>query len=344
MTIRKRPSLSPSEVKWRTLRLARVLFPLGLVFALITIPYGAYCLRRDRPSLEWPVILGVISQADVVERSGRHHSTHLTVTYVYKVNGTRYVSHQIRLWSSDLSRAGDARLFAQAHRVHSFIDVHYDPLNPANAVLIPGADEFTDRLDIYAGIMVALLATIQFFRTRKDYARVAAQRRKVRTASSAAPKSELSAEPFLTYEPGSKRKLNVFPDRECVLDMLDQGKTLQEWKPDDRIIDVSGRVYRIVGRADGKSYDMELTGEIWEWNRLLALAVADAALIKRNPRAIERRAEETPDADKIAVIMECVSELPAAPLWLWIALGLFFLLFFLAVMFGAGYLFRWLGK
>jgi hypothetical protein len=283
-------------------------------------------------------------QADLWERRGRHPSTHLDATYTYSVNGRRYVSHQLSVWSHDLSRAGKAREFANAHPVRSTVDVHYDPQNPSNAVLVPGADEFGDHVFVYGGIVILLLGAWQFFHTRKDYASLAAKRPKVQTTAPAHSKSALSSEPFLTYEPGSKRKLNVFPDRECLLDMLDQGRRLQVWQPDDRVIDVSGRLHRLIGRDHNKRYQMEPTGETWEWTRLLAVATSDAAIIKKDPRAMERRVAEAPDAGKIAVIMKCVNELPSAPLWFWIAVGLFLLLFFLAVMFGAGYLFRSLGR
>ncbi len=347
MTSRKHAALSPSEARWRSLRAIRIIALGGFVFALFVIPYAANTLHRDRASLRWPTVPGLMRQCDVWERSSRHsYSVGLNAAYSYTVNGVRHISHQLCLWSPDLSHANSARAFAQAHPVHSAVEVYYDPGNPANAVLVPGADELTGRIQMGAGIFVMPLAVFLFFRSRKEYARLAVQRPKDQTRPRpAAAKSDLSATPFLSYEPGSKRKLNCFPDKECLLDFLGHGgEKLRDWKSDDRVIDVSGRPYRLAESPDKKRYELEATGETWDWQKILALAVNDAALIKKDPIAIQRRVEQAPDTGKIHAIMQCVDELPAASFWFWVGFGLFLLLFFLAVFFAAGSLFLWLRK
>lgn len=353
MSLVKSSDISRYKMTPERLRSQRGFCWFFLVLALFMAPYGVYCLRRDRPSLQWPTVPGVMMQADVHRYSGRHSSgTILNATYSYKVNGTRYVSHQVRLWHNDLSISGNAASFALTHPVRSTVTVYYDPQNPANAVLIPGANEFADQQFIWAGPVATLLAAFQLLRLRKQYARMAAQSR--RTDSKAGqdkrtdrkpPKSELSAEPFMSYEPGAKRKLNCFPDNECLLEVLGhQGKKLQDWTPEDRVIDRSGCLFRLVPNAKRTQYDLEPTGETWTWQKILELATRDATVIKKDPAAIRRQVERAPEAEKIRVIMQCVDALPSAPIWAWVGLGLFLLLVFLAVMCLGGLFFTWLLK
>jgi hypothetical protein len=232
------------------------------------------------------------------------------------------------------------------------VEVYYDPQNPANAVLIPGANEFADQQFIWAGPVVILLSAFQLLRTRKQYARMVAQSRgtdskagQSRPAEDKPAKSELSAEPFMSYEPGAKRKLNCFPDNECLLEVLGhQGKKIQDWTPEDRVIDWTGRLFRLVPNSKRTQYELEPTGESWTWQKILDLATRDATVIKKDPAAIRRQIERAPEAEKIRVIMECVDALPATLIWLWIGFFLFLLLVFLVVMCLGGLFFTWLLK
>jgi len=290
-------------------------------------------------------------QMDLYYHSGRSSYHRVQATYTYIVSGTRHVSHQICLWSPDLSRAGNAESFAKAHRAHTSVDVYYDPRNPDNSVLIPGADEFGGKLCTWAGGIMIGVSAFGLFRSRKEYAQLVAQcREEAAEKSRSAPteeiepvKSEMSARSFLSYEPASKRKLNCFPDKECLLEFLGHdGKKLQDWEPDDRVIDASGRVYRLVYRSQSKWYDIEPTGETWDYLKILEWAVADTEFTKKDPKALRNRVDRALDGKKIVAIMQCVDDLPSAPAWFWIGFGLFLLLFFLAVFFSGYYLVTWL--
>jgi hypothetical protein len=158
-------------------------------------------------------------------------------------------------------------------------------------------------------------------------------------------KSNLSAHPFLTWSPGSKRKLDCLPDKDCLLEVLGHdGEKVTDWQPDDRAIDSTGRVFRIVPDATRKRYDLEPTGETWTWQKLLDLACQDAALLKRDTKEIRNRVESVPESDRIVAVMQSVDALPGAPVFVWIGVGLFLLLFFLVVMFAAGSIMMWLQK
>jgi hypothetical protein len=344
MNLVKRGRLRRMQMTPEKLCHLRLFTWIFLVAGLCMTPYGMFCLRRDRPSLQWPTVPGLMMQADVHRGITRHsHTDRLTAAYSYEVNGTRHVSHQVRLWNSDLGNTGNAAAFARAHPVRSTVEVYYDPQNPANAMLIPGANEFADQQFIWAGPVVILLSAYQLLRIRRQYARLIAASPKTGSAAAKPAKSELSSEPFMSYEPGAKRKLNCFPDKECLLDVLGhEGKKLQDWTPEDRVVDWCGRVFRLVADAKRAQFELEPTGETWTWERILELATRDAAVIKRNPAAIRRQVDRAPEGEKICVIMQWVDALPTAPIWIWIGFLLFLALVFLAVMCLGGLFFTWL--
>jgi hypothetical protein len=320
-----------------------------LVVAVGMILYATTSLRRDRPSLHWPIVPGVMMQVELHHHPRLHD--YVQATYSYIVNGTRYVSHQIRLWNPDLSRDYDAKPFAEAHPANSSIDVYYDPRNPENAVLIPGADESGCKALIRGGSIGGFLVILLVIWHRKDFIRLFAQRRddaaKMRGSAPARKikplKSDISSQSFLSYEPARKRKLNCFPDKECLLEVLGhKGDKLQDWEPDDRVVDTSGHVYRLVYRPQNKWYDIEPTDETWDYAKLLELAIEDAQTIKKDTKAMRDRVDLATDAEKITVIMQCVDDPPAAARWVMIGFFLFLILFALAVFFGTAFLSVWL--
>jgi hypothetical protein len=163
------------ESKLNNLRFMGILILVCFVLAVGFIVYGVYALRRDQPSLHWPTVRGTMLQVDVSynhSRHGRDVSGNLQVTYSYIVDGTRHLSDQIALWGEGVDDAGD---FANEHPRNSSVEVYYDPQDPANSVLVPGADEMTNYMQIYGGVILIPLTTFSFFRTRKQYAQLIAQ-------------------------------------------------------------------------------------------------------------------------------------------------------------------------
>ena len=72
---------------------------------------------------------------------GHHSDYHAEVTCSYEVNGTRYVSHRISLWSKDLSGDYDSRGFVSTHPEGAAVNVYYRQKPRQRSVLVPGADE-----------------------------------------------------------------------------------------------------------------------------------------------------------------------------------------------------------
>ena len=154
----------------------KVVFGIFFFVSLGLVLWGATNWIRFQPSLQWPSVPGVVLHSDYSSLGGNlqqasffalSHGSHTSgahVTYRYAVNGNSYVSSQIALWSSDLvGGTGRPYQFVQEHPVGTSVLVYYDPRDPQNAVLIPGADTFTDRLLMWSGAGAAALSLLAYF-------------------------------------------------------------------------------------------------------------------------------------------------------------------------------------
>jgi len=305
--------------------------------------------HRDRPSLQWPKTSGVIMQCQRWYHGGKHSYYNVEVAYTYLVNGRRYTDRKIALWNPDLRGDSDrTHDFVATHPVHSTAEVYYDPEHPENAVLIPGPDEAGNRTSLWGGGGISVATLLLLVLTRKPLANLKATLQSVEAESRTRGPRGSAGLPhgFASYEPACKRKLGVFPDRESLNEVLgqDDGKPLQEWNPEDRVIDAAGHEFRLVQMPGKKSYDLEPTGESWSYERLLEVALADGRLLKRDPGAMRRQMDAVPAEKQMAVLLKVIDGLPTGPRWVIAGFFLFLLLFFLAVMFGFGALFTWLHR
>ncbi len=139
-----------------------LVFVLSLMLGAGMAGWGFIVLNKQKLSFQWPTTNGTIVQADRVYMPGRDSSHYrANVTYDYKVNGTRYVSGQISLWSSDLDGYDSINeTFVTMHKVGTEVDVYYDPKNPANSVLLPGANDKLNELMMGAGGLLVVLGII----------------------------------------------------------------------------------------------------------------------------------------------------------------------------------------
>jgi hypothetical protein len=314
---------------------------------------GVLSNYRDRPSLQWPKVSGTIMQSEWVYHNAsrvRYSYYFVRIAYAYHVNGETHVGNRVSLWNTNLR--GDeytAKNFAADHPVRSAVDIYYDPARPESAVLVPGANEDANRTAIWCGSLIFVLIVWSLFRTRKFFPeRIAAARAEESRLSQHSRAAGLP-HAFVSYEPGSGRKLNCFPDQDCLDQVLGHDdKKIQDWKPDDRIIDSDRKEYRLINRPEKKCYDLEPTGQTWSLERLLEAAEADARFIKKDPEALRRQVNDAPADKRMAVLMKCIDDLPAfgtlkAKLFL-AGFFLFLILFFLAVVFGVGKIITWFGR
>lgn len=157
---------------------ARQTFFTLLIIALVGLTCGPLFFfkgidanNRDRPSLQWPRTTGKMMLCyQIYHPGGRHSSSTYSIaaTYAYVLDNHRYFGHQIALWSPDLQ--GKTGNFVAMHPINSPVDVYYDPQNPENAVLIPGADEWNNRVFIDGGSVLFVLGIIMVFRLPSKFA------------------------------------------------------------------------------------------------------------------------------------------------------------------------------
>ncbi|OYW73751.1 MAG: hypothetical protein B7Z37_20340 [Verrucomicrobia bacterium 12-59-8] len=89
----------------------------------------------------WPTVQGTVHAKDVWMRSGRGASKDYipTMRYYYELNGTAYTAERIRHASFSAGSKAEALAKISAYSVGMPTTVHYDPLNPSNAVLQVGS-------------------------------------------------------------------------------------------------------------------------------------------------------------------------------------------------------------
>src|SRR5439155_14243228 len=111
--------------------------------------------------------------------SGRHGIRtvyYAAISCTYVVDDKRYVSRRVNLWNPDLEAdRKDVQVFLNEHPFRSSVDVYYDPLHPAEAVLVPGADETGHSLYRWCGIVEILVACLGLIRSRGVLARIRAR-------------------------------------------------------------------------------------------------------------------------------------------------------------------------
>ena len=189
--------------------------------------------------------------------TGRNSYYNVSVSYAYIINGRRFVESRIALWNRDLHGSGGrVHDFVAIHPVRAAVDVFYDPEHPENAVLIPGPD----RGEQPSGHLVAVASPLPgdwcwWNRIRKNLAvmKTSLLSAEARACAHGPARPASLLHGFASYEPGSKRKVNVFPDKECLMEVLGHdGNPLQQWQPEDRMVDATGREYRLVKRTGQK--------------------------------------------------------------------------------------------
>jgi hypothetical protein len=201
-----------------------------------------------------------------------------------------------------------------------------------------------NRSAIWCGSIMFVLMAYPVFYANRFLNKLVAWRK----ANPPKMRQKIAAYPhgFVAYEPACEQKLKCFANQ----DDLDQfighdGKALQDWKPDDRIVDAKGREYRVVPSGK-KRYDLEPTGATWAWESMLEIAMADAKLVQKDPDAIRRRVTDAPAERRLPVLMKCIDEqaLGRSSWSVAVVLILFLVVFFFVVYFGFGWVVALIGK
>ncbi len=354
-----RPSPLPNTFSLRDFLRRQGSFVFSLcvfVLAGTFLAWEEHHLRYQHQTLQWPIVPGKIVRSELVDRgSYRRHDWSLSVAYTYDVAGRRYESHRATLWSREADDPS-VRNFFIGLRAGSDVDVYYDPRHPESAVLIPG-DDGPDRIlflcfrwlgicllaVVALDLVERLLLALGLIKRRRLTAQIPQQPPKTKPKPRDDPVTK--GKPFLTYEPANKCKLTCFPDKQCLLDFLGHiGKSMQDWTPEDRAIDSSGRVFRFVHNPKREWYNLEPTGETWDHEKILALVIADGRLSKCTPETLRQRVAAVPDAQKIRTILDSMDSIDSGSTRALVGLLVFLLLFGAGVFYLTLRIVNWLSK
>jgi hypothetical protein len=132
---------------------AAFLFLIGAVLAL----WGAWGIRRGRHSRSWPTTQGVKTKVDEYVEHGRYGGYMLRLQYRYEVAGKKYRGSATRKESTPPFVPGSWPHTVAQYQFGRLDDlmVHYNPLKPSQAVLIPGVH---GESILYAVVGTALVA------------------------------------------------------------------------------------------------------------------------------------------------------------------------------------------
>jgi hypothetical protein len=122
-------------------------------------------IRKIRKMQEWPRTSGQITESGVSGewsgRGGRYLWTEKPrVTYRYVVDGREHVGHQMGPTEINTGSKRAAEKKIEPFPVGKEVDVHYDPENPADAVLRKEADPIAIIAVILIGLLPVILGTL----------------------------------------------------------------------------------------------------------------------------------------------------------------------------------------
>ena len=127
--------------------------PLAMVgIGAVLLLFGGYMGIQGERSRHWPTAPGIITESSLQSKYNpadrRERSLSVRITYRYPVNGTFYTNDVVSYGQGYFENEyTQVRLHPQGSRV----DVHYDPGNPARAVLDTGAG-LVPLLALLAGV------------------------------------------------------------------------------------------------------------------------------------------------------------------------------------------------
>jgi hypothetical protein len=103
----------------------------AVIFGVFMTVWGVYARQQSMRSRYWPTTAGVVTEWQYVDHRGRKSSA--TIRYRYRVQGQTYTGELIsydKFWGDEDRRS--------TYPEGAQVDVHYDPADPAKAVLEPG--------------------------------------------------------------------------------------------------------------------------------------------------------------------------------------------------------------
>lgn len=121
-------------------KLVRLLFPIPFALAgLFVVWLGIGDVLDGHASTDWPTVPGEVTESFVETHSDDDGTTYSAeVRYTYTVDGEPLRGDRVAfsVWNAGHAKA---RAIVDTYPVGRTVDVHYEPSDPTNAVLVPGA-------------------------------------------------------------------------------------------------------------------------------------------------------------------------------------------------------------
>ena len=145
---------------WFAYALPAVSVVIGGVFAFKSLNF----LREARLCAQWPTAQGWVVRAQVKRQLAADEArfSDLQVLYTYRVNDREY--RGTRLYAAETGAARVAEQTVEKYRTGADVAVHYNPANPAVAILEPmnlASARFVNLAAlVFGGAGLAMLATL----------------------------------------------------------------------------------------------------------------------------------------------------------------------------------------
>jgi hypothetical protein len=106
------------------------------------LSYWGWTIVQDaRASSQWPATEGTVTSSEVRDTSDAESDSYSPkVTYEYQVDEVRYENDTISFGQNAYGSRRKAEGIAAGYPAGSHVTVYYEPGDPSNAVLEPGAD------------------------------------------------------------------------------------------------------------------------------------------------------------------------------------------------------------
>ncbi|RMH55970.1 MAG: DUF3592 domain-containing protein [Candidatus Hydrogenedentota bacterium] len=139
-------------------------FSLFFLVGIAMCAFGLHRAYQAHLSQSWPSTNGIVTESKVVihHSTGKNSSTTYgaEISYVYSVSGRRYRGSRVRVIDVSTSNPSYAQGIVNRYPKGKRVRVHYDPKNPAFAVLEPGFS-LSLLFPLLLGVIL-LIATVIF--------------------------------------------------------------------------------------------------------------------------------------------------------------------------------------
>jgi hypothetical protein len=135
---------------------------VGLFFlaAVAVELYMVHNLLKSREAVNWPIAKGIILKSELKSNGGLNTTYEARIEYKYQAAGQTYQSSKVRARGTSSRSQSEVAPFVAQLPAGIEVAVYYNPSNPADALLMVGADETDYLVAVIPNIFIVFLAVI----------------------------------------------------------------------------------------------------------------------------------------------------------------------------------------